>query len=253
MAMDGTPHSAESVPAMAAIPPGMRVYAIGDIHGHADLLDMMHEGIAQDLDRRPVEHSVIVYLGDYVDRGPDSAGVIERLRHTRLGNERIMLRGNHEQVLRAFVADPLVMLHWQAFGGIETLTSYGIAPPGVLNDAAFRQMHRAFLDALPPEHLAFLDSLSDQAVIGDYFFCHAGVRPGVPLDRQAPEDLLWIREPFLSSRADFGKVVVHGHTPVPLPERRRNQINVDTGAFRTGRLTAAIIEGTEVGFMQARR
>ena len=232
----------------ASTPQDMRLYAIGDVHGCDDLLAEAHAHIAADLAARPVADYRIIHIGDYVDRGPHSAAVIERLIRLGAGDARVVcLRGNHDQFMRDFSNDPLgVGPSWLANGGDRTLADYGVtAEPR----DGLAMLATAFAARLPASHRAFLGSLDLAVTFGDFFFCHAGIRPGVPLDRQDPEDLIWIRDPFLSDGRDHGAVVVHGHTPTPEPEVRRNRINVDTGAVFTGRLTALALEGTENRFL----
>jgi serine/threonine protein phosphatase 1 len=229
-----------------------RLYVIGDVHGRADLLDRMVGAITNDLAARPAADSLVVTVGDYVDRGPDSRGVIERLRRNPFPTRFIALKGNHELLLEGFLHDPQVAEHWRRFGGLETLQSYGVPVGDVMRGREYLAAARALAQAIPEEHFDFLGSLRTSLTVGKYFICHAGVRPGVPLDRQSEEDLLWIREPFLASRADFGRIVVHGHTPTEQPELLPNRINVDTGAFMTGRLTCAAIDADGVRFIVAK-
>ena len=229
---------------MSLLDAGTRVYAIGDVHGRFDLLEAMHDAIAADLSARPPGRSVVVHLGDYVDRGPRTHDVIERLLTPRLtADEIVCLKGNHEDCLLQFIAggdDAEVFLR---YGGVETMGSYGVDPtsPALLGHPD--HLVAAFDAHLPSRHRHFLETLPLSFGLGGYFFCHAGVRPGVPLDQQAPRDLIWIREPFLGSTEFHGRVVVHGHTPVDAPESLPNRINVDTGAVFTGRLTAVVLEG----------
>jgi serine/threonine protein phosphatase 1 len=225
-------------------PPDTRIYAIGDIHGRADLLEKLQARIARDADRAAEGRKVVVYLGDYVDRGPDSAGVIDRLIDGPLdGLEQVFLMGNHEDFFLQFLQDPEVGPLWVSNGGDATLASYGLAGAQAYGAKDMAALSRALHDTLPDRHLEFLKGLSVSHREGDYFFVHAGIRPGVPLDRQCEEDLLWIREPFLASPDDRDVVVVHGHTPVELPEVHSNRIAVDTGAVWSGRLTAAVLRG----------
>lgn len=232
----------------ARAPRDSRIYAIGDIHGSADLLDRLHDLIRADAARAPESRRVVVYLGDYVDRGPDSAGVIERLVTAPLaGFESVFLKGNHEDFMRRFLDDAAVGRHWLMNGGGATLASYGVAGVG---DGDLFAMRDALRGCLPAAHLAFLDGLSLYWCEGDYVFVHAGIRPDVPLARQGEEDLLWIREPFLSSVADHGAVIVHGHTPVESPELQFNRIDLDTGAVWSGRLTALVMYGAERKILQ---
>lgn len=229
----------------AKVPDGIRVFAIGDIHGRADLLDLVHERIEADLRARKPEKAVAVYLGDYVDRGADSYGVLERLsREAPAGVRRIFLKGNHEEMLELFLGDPDVGNRWRQLGGTETLFSYGVDVNAALARGGMAGLAQDFAKKVPPAHREFLAALELYTVLGDYFFCHAGVRPGVPLERQRAADLLWIRDEFLSSGASFGKVIVHGHSPVEMPDFRSNRINIDTGAYATNRLTCLVLEGS---------
>jgi Calcineurin-like phosphoesterase len=219
-----------------------RLYVIGDIHGRLDLLNRLIDAIHRDADQFGGK-TLTVTLGDYVDRGPDSRGVIERLMANPFPGEFIGLKGNHEALLAKFLEDPFTGSQWRHLGGLETLQSFGL-PVGklMLNrdyDLAASQLRTALL----PEHLKFLASLKTSLTVGLFFLCHAGIRPGVPLKRQREEDLLWIRDDFLHCEDDFGKIVVHGHTPVERPEFLSNRINIDTGAFITNKLTCLAVDG----------
>lgn len=234
----------------AFVPEGERVYAIGDIHGCAFELDALMAAIMRDSADWPGTRH-LVYVGDYVDRGPDSKGVIERLLKVPDGFTAHYLRGNHDQVLLDFLDDPGVFRRWRDFGGRETLLSYDVVPPQFDDLVAMEQAAELFRAALPAEHLAFFESLQLSAKIGGYFFVHAGVRPGIALDQQDSDDLLWIRDEFLASSADFGSIVVHGHTPTAEPVHRSNRIGIDTGAYATRRLTAVVLEGNDCRFMSS--
>jgi serine/threonine protein phosphatase 1 len=229
-----------------------RLYVIGDIHGRSDLLDRMITAISRDLEDHPVQTSLTVTLGDYIDRGPDSRGVIERLMRNPFPTPLVALKGNHESLFETFLADPSIADQWRRLGGLETLHSYGVPVASVMMGKNFAQAAEDLRAAVPQAHLEFLKSLWTSLPVGKYFLCHAGVRPGVPLDRQNEEDLLWIREDFLASRADFGKVVVHGHTPTEAPEVLPNRINIDTGAFMTGRLTCAVLDKGRPRFLSTK-
>lgn len=232
----------------ARLPPGLRVYAIGDIHGRADLLDQLHGLIEADLSTAP-EKTVIVYLGDYIDRGPDSHGVIERLtRHRFPGVETVALLGNHEDMLLQFLDAPYGASLWLTNGGDATLSSYKVKIPASFDD--FLMAQRALLGVMPRHHKQFLLGLPVQVQYGDYLFVHAGIKPGLPLDRQSREQLIWIRDVFLNSESDHGLIVVHGHTIVHDVEWMPNRIGVDTGAYTTGRLTALVLEGGERRLLQ---
>jgi serine/threonine protein phosphatase 1 len=230
------------------VPSRTAVYAIGDIHGRADLLAELHGRIAADPERGDVDRRVLVYLGDYVDRGENSAGVIDLiLDQAPAGFEVVPLLGNHERLMLEFLDDIRRGLLWLHNGGDATLVSYGVDPgDGVYLDAKpLLAMQAALRERLPGRHLEFLQQLGLAHVEGDYFFAHAGVRPGVALADQREEDLIWIRDLFLNSKADHGKVVVHGHTIRPEPEVRPNRIGIDTGAYVTGHLTCLALEGTK--------
>jgi serine/threonine protein phosphatase 1 len=231
------------------MPEPERLYVVGDIHGRSDLLDRLTAEIVRDLDGHPVASALTVTLGDYVDRGSDSRGVLDRLIRNPFPTALISLKGNHESLMAAFLDDPAVAGHWRHLGGLETLHSYGVPVAALMMGKDYAQAAAGLRTAMPPSHLAFLESLPTSMMVGNYFLCHAGVRPGVPLGCQAEQDLLWIRDEFLSSRADFGKIVVHGHTPADAPEVLPNRINVDTGAFMTGRLTCAVLEQERVRFL----
>ena len=229
-----------------------RVYVIGDIHGRSDLLDKMILEIEADLERRPVADGLTVTLGDYVDRGPDSRGVLDRLAYNPFPTRYIALKGNHEELFEAFLSDPKIASQWRRLGGLETLHSYGVSVAAVMIGRGFEEASSALRRAVPEEHLRFLGSLELAVSVGDYFLCHAGVRPGIPLEHQRAEDLLWIRDEFLNSKTSFGKVVVHGHTPTASPEVLPTRINIDTGAFATGRLTCLVLEGGRRRFISTR-
>ena len=241
----------------AALPEGLRIYAIGDIHGHADLLDLMAARIELDLTRYPARDARAVFVGDYIDRGPDSAGVIERLSSGRFPLPFETLRGNHEDVLIGALAASGEALgsaleHWYQLGGLETLRSYGVDIGKAARGKTPGRLRRAFLDRLPEAHRDFLLKTRLSLTLGDYFFVHAGARPGVPLDAQSPEDLMWIREDCYGSDYDFGKVLVHGHTPRRVPENLPRRINVDTGAFKWGVLSAVALEADTRRFVSTR-
>ncbi len=233
----------------ADIEDNRRVYVIGDIHGRSDLLDRIVDEIERDIDKNPAAESVTVTLGDYVDRGPDSRGVLDRLARNPFPTKYIALKGNHEELFEAFLSDPTIAAGWRRLGGLETLYSYGVSVASLMLGKGFDQASRAFRQAVPEEHLRFLTSLELSISVGEYFLCHAGVRPGVPLEHQRAEDLLWIRDEFLSSKSSFGKVVVHGHTPIESPEVLPNRINIDTGAYMTGRLTCLVLERASRRFL----
>lgn len=235
----------------AQAPDGMRLYAIGDVHGMNAMLAEAHGKIAADLADRPGLDHRIIHVGDYVDRGRDSAGVVDRLARMTASDPRALcLLGNHDEMMRGFLADPLVFgPSWFANRGASTVRSYGIDAPDMPDADALPDLAARFAAALPPAHGAFLRDLPLSVRFGDYFFCHAGIRPGVPLDGQDAHDLVWIREPFLSSTRDHGAVVVHGHTPGPAPVVRANRIGIDSGAVFGGPLTVLVLEGSDHRFL----
>jgi serine/threonine protein phosphatase 1 len=188
----------------------------------------------------------VVFIGDYSDRGPASREVLDLLLGYKRTKETVFLKGNHETFVHRFLSEPAVLDEWRLCGGLETLVSYGLKPslnPGV---AEQRRLARELAKSMPKPHLEFLDSLKLSFSCGDFLFVHAGIRPGVPIRKQREEDLLWIREEFLSCEQRFEKFVVHGHTPVRTPDIRSNRINIDTGAFASGRLTCIVIAGASI-------
>jgi serine/threonine protein phosphatase 1 len=222
---------------------GARAYAIGDIHGRLDLLDRLLERIEADIAARPRRRNFIVFLGDLVDRGPDSAGVVERLRTYRPSfASPVFLAGNHEEVLlRLLAQEKGILTSWLKFGGSECAQSYGLDPDSFkrLEEEAALQLLQA---KVPRTHAEFLASFADTFRFGDYLFVHAGIRPGVAVEEQDRFDLRWIREPFLSDAKEHGFIVVHGHTIVGRVEERPNRIAIDTGAYHSGVLTALAVE-----------
>ena len=227
-----------------------RIYAIGDIHGRLDLLEQMIGEIGRDMDAYHGD-GLTVTLGDYVDRGPDSRGVLDCLARNPFATPYIPLKGNHEELLERFLRDPSFGTSWRRLGGLETLNSYGISVAPLMTGKGYEAAADELQTVIPPAHAKFLESLKVSLDGGKYFFCHAGIRPGIPFERQTEQDLLWIRGEFLNSRLDFGKIVVHGHTPVEEPEILPNRINIDTGAFATGRLTCVVLEGDQRRFLYA--
>ena len=231
------------------IPNGVRIYAIGDIHGRVDLLNAVFKRIDADLEQNPISLGIEVYLGDYVDRGPASREVLDQLVVRNQTFRTVFLKGNHEAHLMSFTTNPLILEDWRQLGGLETLMSYGIVP--LIHTGADAQVRiaAAFDQALPTTHRRFLSNLKLSFTCGDFFFVHAGIRPGVPLTKQREEDLLWIRRDFLLCEEEFSKIIVHGHTPVPEPEIHLNRINIDTGAYATGRLTCLRLEDDCIDFI----
>lgn len=231
------------------IPDGFRLYVIGDVHGRDDLLDALCRSIEKDLAGTPIEGANIVFLGDYVDRGLRSAEVVERIVSGTTPAPVVALRGNHEAILLQFLEDENVLDSWRRYGAMETLLSYGVDVKEVLRGRGFDVARTQLRERLPPAHLRFFEDTKLSWSLGDYFFCHAGCRPNVPLARQQESDLLWIREEFLDFTGSWDKVIVHGHTPAPEPEERPQRINLDTGAYATGRLTCLILEGSTRRFL----
>lgn len=232
--------------AKPTLPAGTRIYAIGDIHGRFDLLQMLCERIAVDLNQRPVLHTEFVFLGDYIDRGADSNLVIEYLSCLADEDNTIFLRGNHEQVLLDFLDDAQVLGNWRQFGGLETLNSYNVPVHKVEQGFGLNEAQALLKRRLPPSHLAFLENTCFSYQCGDYYFCHAGVNPALRLTQQKSKDLLWIRDEFLNCERPFEKVIVHGHTQVQEPEVTGTRINIDTGAYLTNNLSCVVLEGTSV-------
>jgi serine/threonine protein phosphatase 1 len=231
-----------SRPGGAGLAKGERIYAIGDVHGCLDKFTGLHAAIRVDLRAYPIAHPLIIHLGDYIDRGPDSAGVVRALMAMD-DLPVISLMGNHEQTaLAALNGEGAACADWLAYGGDAALRSWGLDPHGARTDWRLPEAELAWLRALRPHHAA-----------GGYVFVHAGLRPGVPLAEQTLQDKLCIRRPFLDSEADFGAVVVHGHTPTRgrVPERHANRINLDTGAVYGGPLTCGVFEGETVQFLSS--
>jgi serine/threonine protein phosphatase 1 len=227
----------------AGAPPGLRLYAVGDIHGRFDLLRQTCDRIDADLRAQPPRAALEVYLGDYIDRGPSSAHVLDFLgRRQRMRGNLVCLMGNHEFYLLQSLRDPQAIRAWLQVGGGDTLLSYGVQPPLKFDARTLATTVTELRARLPQADLDFLASLPTTFVAGDYVFVHAGLRPGVPLGEQKPEDLMTIREPFLSCTDLFGRVVVHGHSPVREVDVRPNRINIDTGAFASGTLSCLVIE-----------
>ncbi len=235
-----------------AAPIGVALYAIGDIHGRTDLLDPLLAEIR--LRARTDERTVVVGLGDYVDRGADSRGVVDRLLDLgeQRGIEARYLRGNHDQLLLDFLGDAALGPYWCRVGGRETLLSYGVEPPPTRKHMeAWRAARDAFAEALPERHLEFFQTLPLSFSSGDYFFVHAGARPGATLEAQSEQDLLWIRKDFLDHADRFDRIVVHGHTPAEEAHADHRRVGLDTGAYMTGVLTACRFEGETRRLIQA--
>lgn len=225
------------------LPEGIRIYAMSDIHGRADLLQQMFTVIDRDLATIGPQRAIHVFLGDYIDRGPDSNRTIELLIERGLNHESVFLKGNHEAFLLDVLNNPSQLQDWKQYGGLQTLASYGLTPPLNPDPAEQAELIGRLARVIPPHQLRFFNGLRPRFICGDFFFVHAGVKPGVALASQQEQDMLWIREEFLESDRNFGKYVVHGHTPVMRPDIRPNRINIDTGAYATGNLTLLTIQG----------
>ncbi|KHL24458.1 serine/threonine protein phosphatase [Croceibacterium mercuriale] len=233
-----------------AIPAGQRVYAVGDIHGELSLFDALLAQIAADDAASAPARTTIVLLGDLIDRGPDSAGVIARARALQGGGDVRILAGNHEEMFLLSLTDREVFRSLLRHGGRECALSFGV-DRAAFQAAELDEAQALVREAVPADVIAWLQGLEDMVTIGDYLFVHAGINPAVPLAEQQTKDLRWIREPFLSHGKPHPLMVVHGHTIVDAPEERTNRIGIDTGAYRTGRLTALRLEGTTRRFMEA--
>lgn len=231
------------------IPNGMRLYVIGDVHGRDDLLEPLLQRIDADVQTTPCNRPVEIFLGDYIDRGPASRQVIDRLIKRRAVRETVCLKGNHETYITAFLDNPTLLSDWGRIGGFETLLSYGLSPSIKMQPSEQTELARALNQELPDSHRVFLRNLTPLYFCGDFSFVHAGVRPGIPLEWQNENDLLFIRDDFLFCEEDFGRIVVHGHTPVAQPDIRHNRINIDTGAYATGRLTCLVLQDESVSLL----
>lgn len=243
-------------PATAAPPPevpaGVRIYAIGDVHGRLDCLDDLLAAIDRDSMGFGGEIRLI-FLGDLIDRGPDSRGVVERAMTLAASSRQCdFIKGNHEELLlHAARGERSALTVFHRVGGRETMLSYG-ADPDEYDACDFEQLAEMIRRLVPADHLAFLDSFGDGVALGDYRFVHAGMRPGVLFEEQKTSDLRWIRREFLNFDGSFDGVIVHGHTISEAPEFRHNRIGIDTGAFATGRLTALVLEGPEQRILESR-
>lgn len=232
---------------------GYRAYVVGDIHGRLDLLEDLLAKVHAELQHRPARKTLLAFVGDLIDRGPSSAQVIERLRvYRRNGIQPVYLLGNHEEVLlRILGGDETLISSWLQFGGLQCLESYGVEPPK-LRGRSPQEIIQIVRAAVPSNHVEFLESFIDSCRFGDYLFVHAGIRPGIELELQSQADMRWIREPFLFDETDHGFIVVHGHTISEEVDDRPNRIGIDTGAYRTGVLTALAIEGKKRWLLDTR-
>jgi|TARA_R110001606_G_scaffold64419_2_gene149541 serine/threonine protein phosphatase 1 len=231
--------------ATAAMPEGQRAYVVGDIHGREDLLTPLLGKIDEEESRRTSADTHLIFLGDYVDRGPMSSQVIDKLLNLDGSNKKIItLKGNHEASMLSFLQDPVKGKRWLHYGGDATLRSYGVdLKLAEVTEEDIRKAARALKKTLPDSHLQFLGTLETSHTLGDYFFAHAGIDPSRSLENQKETDLLWIRDTFLCHEGLFDKVVVHGHSIIPEPEIRENRIGIDTGAFYSNVLTCLVLEG----------
>jgi calcineurin-like phosphoesterase family protein len=229
-------------PGYPPVPDGLTIYAIGDIHGRGDLLDHIHELIDMDKRTTGTERKIEIYLGDYIDRGPDSATVISRLIKRSSHASTIFLRGNHEQLLLNFLDGKDCWPQWRAVGSIPTCLSYGMSPNLLFRGAAAQAVRNALEESMPLKHIRFYTDTGSYCCVGPYLFVHAGVRPGTRLEDQNPADLLNIRRAFLEFEGDLGHIVVHGHSPVDSPDLRKHRINIDTRAYASNRLTCLRID-----------
>jgi serine/threonine protein phosphatase 1 len=235
--------------------PNTKIYAIGDIHGCLELLNSLLKWIEGDVQTSEAERHVLVFLGDYVDRGPHIKAVMERLvSGFPFVDDTIYIRGNHEATLYQFLSGEDVSWNWFKYGGLETLQSYGLTPPTDDEEASAMQavLRNELSPIFPIHHRKFLkDDLRLTWINGDYLFVHAGLRPGIELADQSEHDLTWIRDEFMDSDVDFGKIIVHGHTITPTPDVKANRIGIDTGGFANGLLTCLALEGTSRQFIFA--
>ena len=235
------------------VPAGQAIYAIGDVHGRLDLLEDLLARIREDSEQHTADSArSLIFLGDYVDRGSESRGVVDAVMSDLLpGFTTVRLMGNHEEAMLSFLDGESDGLDWLSFGGLETLLSYGVPLRSLPNSSeAVKALQAALVEAVPEQHVAFFRRCLLHYTVGDYVFVHAGVRPGITLEKQTQTDLLWIRDDFLRVRAPLpGRVVVHGHTICDLPQDRSHRINIDTGAFVSGRLTCLVLRGSERRFL----
>jgi serine/threonine protein phosphatase 1 len=234
-----------------AVPPGERVYAVGDIHGRLDLFEQLIAAIDADDAARGSARTTVILLGDLVDRGPDSAGVIEAAREWGRRRTVRVLAGNHEEMFLDSFERLETLRHFLRYGGKETVLSYPI-DPATYRDLSLEELQQRMRAAVPREHREFLMNAEDWIRIGDYLFVHAGIRPGVPMAEQRLSDMRWIRDRFIEHEGDHGFVVVHGHTISDEVEELPNRIGIDTGAFMSGRLTALGLEGSGRWYLVAR-
>lgn len=244
-----------AVSAAPEVPANTVVWAVGDVHGRLDLLHPLVAAILADLQEVRAIRKVVIFLGDYIDRGPDSRSVVRFLADlpSTPGVEWRFLKGNHEQAMLDFLRDPAAGAKWCEYGGDRALRSYGLRLPDLAHKTeAWARVAADLQHKLSPREIEFLENLEFSLSVGDYFFAHAGARPGVPLDRQSPQELMWIRRPFLDSTVAFERVVVHGHTPTADVHADHRRIGLDTKAYESGVLTALRLEGDGRTILQAK-
>ena len=225
-----------------SVPEGTRYYVVGDIHGCFDLFDSLVAAIEEDDARAGSAETTAVLLGDLVDRGPDSAGVVRRAREWSMQRAVRILAGNHEEMFLQSFEDIDVLRHFLKYGGRETLLSYGVSRKEY-NRWEIEELFERLPGIVPADERAFIESFEEKIIVGDYVFVHAGIDPRRPLDDQRRKDMLWIRERFLRHEGPLSHVVVHGHTIFDAVEHCGNRIGIDTGAYASGRLTALVLEG----------
>jgi len=243
-----------AAPSVPTTPEGTVVWAVGDIHGRLDLLEPLVEAMTEDLADSTAARKVVVFLGDYIDRGPESRGVLQHLAalSSNSGIEWRFLKGNHEAAMLAFLEDPSAGARWCEYGGDKALQSWGLRMPELAHRIeAWARVAADLRHRMTPAELAFLEALELSVTVGDYFFSHAGARPGVALDRQSSKDLMWIRQPFLDSTTAFERVIVHGHTPALAVHADQRRIGIDTKAYETGVLSAVRLERDDRRLLQA--
>lgn len=241
---------AKSAQSTAEIPAGQRAYVVGDVHGRLDLFEQLIQAIERDDEEATPASTTVILLGDLVDRGPESAGVIDRARRWQTERTVRILAGNHEEMFLESFTNINMLRHFLKHGGRETILSYGVNQRKY-NECSLEELQTIMVQYIPEADRNFLQSFEEYITLGDYAFVHAGINPEVPLPDQSRQDLLWIRDPFLGYAEQHSHVIVHGHTIVEQVEERANRIGIDTGAYRFGRLTALVLEGTDRRYIQA--